>query len=45
MENALYLHTDFLGDVGIVQRTSSLTQTAYALVSDLSHISRRLREV
>lgn len=45
MENALYLHTDLLGDVGIVQRTSSLTQTAYALVSDLSHISRRLREI
>ena len=39
-ENALYLHTDLLGDIGIVQRTSSLTQTAYALLSDLSHISR-----
>jgi homoserine dehydrogenase len=45
LENALYLHTDLLGDVGIVQRTSSLTQTAYALVSDLSHISQRLREL
>ncbi|HXG86821.1 MAG TPA: hypothetical protein VNJ02_00680 [Vicinamibacterales bacterium] len=44
-ENALYLHTDLLGDVGIVQRTSSLTQTAYALLSDISHISRRLREL
>jgi homoserine dehydrogenase len=38
LENALYLHTDLLGDVGIVQRTSSLTQTAYALLSDLSRI-------
>ena len=45
LENALYLHTDLLGDVGIVQRTSSLTQTAYALLSDLSHISRRLQEL
>ena len=25
-----YLHTDLLGDIGIVQRTSSVTQTAYA---------------
>jgi len=45
LENALYLHTDLLGDVGIVQRTSSLTQTAYALLSDLSRINRRLREL
>lgn len=45
LENALYLHTDLLGDVGIVQRASSLTQTAYAIVSDLSRISRRLREL
>lgn len=45
LENALYLHTDLLGDVGIVQRTSSLTQTAYALLSDLSRISRRLQEL
>ena len=44
-ENALYLHTDLLGDVGIVQRSSSLTQTAYALLSDLSYISRRLQEL
>ena len=38
-------HTDLLGDVGIVQRSSSLTQTAYALLSDLSYISRRLQEL
>ncbi len=45
LENALFLHTDLLGDVGIVQRSSSLTETAYGLLSDLSHISRRLREL
>jgi homoserine dehydrogenase len=44
-ENALYLHTDLLGDVGIVQRSSSVTQTAYAILSDLTHISARLREL
>jgi homoserine dehydrogenase len=44
-DNALYLRTDLLGEVGIVQRTSSLQQTAYALLSDLTHISRRLREL
>lgn len=44
-ENALYLRTDLLGEIGVVQRTSSLTQTAYALLSDLTHISRRLREL
>ena len=44
-ENALYLHTDLLGDIGIVQRSSSLTQTAYAILSDLTQISRRLREL
>jgi homoserine dehydrogenase len=43
LENALYLHTDLLGDVGIVQRTSSITQTAYALLSDLVQVSRHLR--
>jgi homoserine dehydrogenase len=45
LENALFLHTDMLGDVGIVQRTSSLTQTAYALLSDLTYIGRRLRDL
>jgi homoserine dehydrogenase len=45
LENALYLRTDLLGEVGIVQRTSSLQQTAYALLSDVAHISRRLREL
>lgn len=45
MDNALFIRTDLLGEVGIVQRTSSLTQTAYALLSDLTQISRRLREL
>ena len=44
-ENALFLRTDLLGEVGIVQRTSTLQQTAYALLSDISHISRRLGEL
>lgn len=43
-ENALYLITDLLGEIGIVQREGTLTQTAYALVTDLSRISQRLRE-
>lgn len=45
LSNALYLSTDLLGEVGIVQRSSSLTQTAYALLSDLSRISHRLKEI
>jgi homoserine dehydrogenase len=45
LENALYLRTDLLDEIGIVQRSSSLTQTAFALVSDLARISRRLREL
>jgi homoserine dehydrogenase len=43
-ENALYLRTDLLGEIGIVQREGTLTQTAYAVVSDLTRISLRLRE-
>jgi homoserine dehydrogenase len=42
--NALYLTTDLLGEVGIVQREGTLTQTAYALLSDISRISIRLRD-
>ncbi len=34
-QNALVLETDLLGDVAIVQLGGGLTQTAYALVSDL----------
>ena len=43
MENAVYLRTDMLGEVGIVQRSSSLLHTAYALLSDVTAIARRLR--
>jgi homoserine dehydrogenase len=42
LENALYLTTDHLGEVGIVQRDGGLTQTAYGLLADLARISRRL---
>jgi homoserine dehydrogenase len=45
LDNALYLNTDLLGQVGIVQRSGGLTQTAYALLSDLARISQRLRDV
>jgi homoserine dehydrogenase len=45
LNNALYLTTDLLGEVGIVQRGGSMTQTAYALVSDLSRISQRLKDI
>jgi homoserine dehydrogenase len=45
VENALYLTTDVLGEVGIVQRTGTLTQTAYALVSDLARIGQRLGDL
>jgi homoserine dehydrogenase len=45
LDNALYLDTDLLGELGIVQRSSGLTQTAYALLSDLARIAQRLREI
>jgi homoserine dehydrogenase len=41
LENALFLRTDLLGEIGIVQRSSSLQQTAYALLSDITRIARR----
>jgi homoserine dehydrogenase len=43
-DNALYLTTDVLGEIGIVQREGNLTHTAYALLSDISRISLRLRD-
>jgi homoserine dehydrogenase len=43
MANALVLQTDLLGDIAICQLGGSLTQTAYALLSDLVSIRRRLR--
>lgn len=45
LDNALYLTTDLLGPIGIVQRASGLTQTAYALLSDLARITQRLQEI
>ena len=41
-QNALVLQTDLLGELGIVQRGSGLTTTAYALLSDLVAVRRRL---
>jgi homoserine dehydrogenase len=40
--NALYLRTDVMGELGIVQCGGDLTQTAYALVTDLASVRRRL---
>jgi homoserine dehydrogenase len=39
-QNAIVLETDPLGEIAIVQRGAGLTQTAYALVSDLATIAR-----
>jgi homoserine dehydrogenase len=39
-QNALLIRTDLLGEIGILQRDGGLTQTAYALVSDLATIAR-----
>ena len=39
-QNAIIFHTDLLGEVAIVQRGGGLTQTAYALLSDLLTIGR-----
>lgn len=41
MANALVLRTDLLGEVAVTQLDSGLTQTAYALLSDLVTIRRR----
>jgi homoserine dehydrogenase len=41
MANALVLQTDLLGEIAVCQLSGSLTQTAYALVSDLVTIRRR----
>jgi len=45
MANALVLQTDMLGEIAICQFSGSLTQTAYALLSDLITIRRRQRPV
>jgi homoserine dehydrogenase len=41
-QNALVLETALLGDFSIVQLGGGLTQTAYALVSDLVELGRRV---
>jgi homoserine dehydrogenase len=41
-QNALILQTDLLGEMAIVQRGCGLTPTAYALLSDLVTIGRRI---
>ena len=43
MANALVLQTDLLGEIAICQLGGSLTQTAYALLSDLVTVRRRAR--
>ena len=40
-QNAIILQTDLLGEIAIVQRGAGLTQTAYALLSDLVTIARQ----
>ena len=40
VQNMLVLRTDVLGDLGIHQMSGGLTQTAYALLSDLVAIAR-----
>lgn len=42
MQNALTIRTDLVGEISIVQRDSGLTQTAYALLSDLVAVRRRI---
>jgi homoserine dehydrogenase len=39
-QNALILRTDLLDEIAIVQRGGSVTQTAYALLSDLVAVAR-----
>ena len=43
-QNAIILETDLLEEIAIVQRSGSLTQTAYALLSDLVTIARARRQ-
>jgi homoserine dehydrogenase len=43
MANAVIFQTDVLGEIAITQLEGSLTQTAYALLSDVITIARRRR--
>jgi homoserine dehydrogenase len=45
LQNALILKTDLLEEIAIVQRSGGLTQTAYALLSDLITIARSVKNV
>lgn len=42
MSNALFVESDLLGRVGVTQLDGGLTQTAYALISDLVTVARTL---
>ncbi len=42
LDNAVILRTDLGGEIGVVQREGSLTHTAYAIVTDLVAVSRRI---
>jgi homoserine dehydrogenase len=42
-QNAIILQTDLLGEIAVVQRGGSLTETAYALLSDLVTVARDVR--
>jgi homoserine dehydrogenase len=44
-QNGIIFQTDLLGEVAIIQRGSGLTQTAYALLSDLVAIGRPAHSV
>ena len=44
-QNALLLETDLLGEFAVVQLGGGLTQTAYALVTDLVAIARDYRNL
>jgi homoserine dehydrogenase len=39
-QNAVIFETDTLGEIAVIQRGAGLTQTAYALVSDLVTVAR-----
>jgi homoserine dehydrogenase len=42
VQNLLILHTDVLGDIGMLQLDGGLIQTAYGLLSDLVTIAKRV---
>ena len=44
-QNALILQTDLVEEMAVVQRSGSLTQTAYALLTDLVTIARDVNHV